>query len=303
MSLLRGPEHSLKFYTPNGGTELSTVATPWPADLGIIDTLMAVRSTHQDAPPDSSVAHLFRRTFLDPGDEHKEGADLLLPHMDRFGIAKAMIDVSEDDPVAVATVRDHPDRFISSFFIDPNDGNFGRAGIAALMSAIEALNVRAVTIGPSFYNPPVPIDDRRLFPVYARCEELGIPVFIMCGVPGPARPCAPQEVILIDAVCHFFPRLRVVMRHGGLPWVDLAISLMAKWPNLYYSTSAVAPKHYAPAIVQFANKRAPDRIMFAGYFPRGLSVQRTIEELRDVPFTAPVWPRFLRGNAMEVLGL
>jgi predicted TIM-barrel fold metal-dependent hydrolase len=269
----------------------------WPLDGRIIDTLMDIRPLPADG---SSVGHLFKRPVLGPEDEGREGADLLLPHMDRHGIGKALVEFQSDDAVAVATVTSYPDRFIPAYTVDPNRGV---QAIRELRAAVDKYDVRAVSLIPAFYKPPVPIDDRRAYPVYAACEEMGLPVFMTCGVPGPAVACEAQEVIRLDAVCHFFPTLKIVMRHGALPWIDLAISLMAKWPNLYYSTSAMAPKHYPQAIIDFANKRAPDRVIFAGYFPRGLSVERTMAELRQAPFAAEVWPRFLHDNARSVLGL
>ena len=271
----------------------------WKLDGGIIDTLMDVRPL-PEKEGGSSVGHLFKAPVLGPEDQGREGADLLLPHMDRHGIGKALIEFEPHDSVAVAAITSHPDRFVPAYTIDPNRGV---EAIRELRVAVERYDVRAVSLIPAFYNPPVPIDDRRAYPIYAACEEMGLPVFTTCGVPGPAVACEPQEVIRLDAVCHFFPTLKIVMRHGALPWIDLAISLMAKWPNLYYSTSAMAPKHYPQAIVDFANKRAPDRVIFAGYFPRGLSVERTMTELRQVPFTPEVWPRFLHDNARDVLGL
>jgi hypothetical protein len=114
---------------------------------------------------------------------------------------------------------------------------------------------------------------------------------------------APQHVALIDEVCWFFPELKFVMRHGAEPWVDLAVKLMLKYPNLYYMTSAFAPKHYPAAIIDYANTRGADKIMFAGYFPMGLSMERVFSELPQVPFKQSVWPKFLRDNALEVFRL
>ena len=112
-----------------------------------------------------------------------------------------------------------------------------------------------------------------------------------------------QKVEHLDEVCWFFPELKIVMRHGAEPWTDLAIKLMIKYPNLNYMTSAFAPKHYPKDIIHFANTRGGDQIMYAGYFPSGLSLERSMTELPDVPFRDHVWPRFLRENALEVLGL
>jgi predicted TIM-barrel fold metal-dependent hydrolase len=112
-----------------------------------------------------------------------------------------------------------------------------------------------------------------------------------------------QKVELIDEVMYDFPELTFVTRHGCEPWEDLAVKLMLKWPNLYYSTSAFAPKHYPKAIIDYANSRGADKIIYAGYFPMALSLERIMTELRNVGFKDEVWPKFLRGNAARVLKL
>ena len=104
-------------------------------------------------------------------------------------------------------------------------------------------------------------------------------------------------------MCWYFPELKVVIRHGGEPWTDLVVKLLLKWPNLYYSTSAFAPKHYPKDIIHFANTRGADKVMYAGYYAAGLSLDRIFEELPNVPFRDHVWPKFLRENAQKVFGL
>jgi len=94
-----------------------------------------------------------------------------------------------------------------------------------------------------------------------------------------------------------------VMRHGGEPWADLAWKLMLKYPNLYYMTSAFAPNHYPEEIIHFANTRGADKIMYAGYFPMGISLERSFRDLPNVPFKDDVWPKFLRQNAERVFKL
>ena len=92
-------------------------------------------------------------------------------------------------------------------------------------------------------------------------------------------------------------------RHGCEPWADLAVKLLLKWPNLYYSTSAFAPRYYPEAVVKFANTRGADKVMYAGYYPMGLSLDRIFKEMPDVPFRDHVWPKFLRENAERVFKL
>ena len=93
------------------------------------------------------------------------------------------------------------------------------------------------------------------------------------------------------------------MKHGAEPWTDLAVKLMLKYPNLYYSTSAFSPKHYPQAIVNYANTRGSEKIMYAGYFPMGLSLEKIFNELPKVKFKDEIWPKFLGGNAKKLFNL
>ena len=83
----------------------------------------------------------------------------------------------------------------------------------------------------------------------------------------------------------------------------MAWKLMLKYPNLHYMTSAFAPKHYPPDIIEFANTRGSGQVMYAGYFPMGLSLDRIFKEMPDVPLRDEVWPKFLRENAIRVFKL
>ena len=109
--------------------------------------------------------------------------------------------------------------------------------------------------------------------------------------------------MLFDSVMYDFPDLRFVTRHGCEPWEELAVKLMLKWPNLYYSTSAFAPKYYPEAIINYANTRGAEKILYAGYFPMGLHIDTIFDQLPSVPFRDHVWSKFLRENAARVLKL
>jgi len=223
-----------------------------------------------------------------------------LREMDRWGIAQGLIGVSEHDRLGNKAIADHPDRFIPSISGDPNGG---MDAVRYIRRMYETHGIRAVGFFPTGTHPQIAIDDRQMYPLYSTCIELGLPVFCCAGVPGPRLPMAPQLVERIDTVMYEFPELVFVTRHGCEPWTDLIVKLMLKWPNLYYSTSAFAPRYYPKAIVDYANSRGADKIMYAGYFPMGLSIERIMTEMRNVPFHDDVWPKFLRGNAAKVLGL
>jgi predicted TIM-barrel fold metal-dependent hydrolase len=223
-----------------------------------------------------------------------------LHEMDRWGVERGLIGVGEPGDIGELALKRHPDRFIPSGNADPNEG---MEGIRKIVRAYETWGIRAVGCFPSGTFPQVAINDKKMYPIYAKCVELGIPIFCCAGVPGPRLKFAPQHVELIDEVMYDFPELIFVTRHGCEPWTELAVKLMLKWPGLHYSTSAFAPKYYPKAVIDYANSRGADKIIYAGYFPMGLSLERIMSEMPRVPLNDDVWPKFLRGNAMRVLGI
>ena len=264
-------------------------------DVDVIDTMIWFPSPATKA---AKVEYLFKDDLALPAG--REPIEFTLEQMDRHGIGRAVVDV-DLDPVGRSALLAHPDRFIGSCVVDPNEG---MRSVRKIEDLHRELGIRAVSFSPMSLTPQVPIDDRRAYPVYAKCAELGIPVFITVGVPGPRVPMAAQRVDLLDEVCWFFPELKIITRHGGEPWSELMVKLLLKWPNLHYSTSAFAPKRYPQSIVDFANTRTgADKVLFAGYYAVGLSWDRIFAELADLPLHDDVWPRFLRDNALRVLGI
>jgi len=231
-----------------------------------------------------------------------EGADpieIALAEMDRCGVAVGMIG-SPYGEVAGRALREHPDRFVASLSVDPNDIT---GEVRRIRQAKDDHDIKAVTSFPAGCNPQVPVSDRRYYPIYQTCVDLDIPMVINAGIAGPRVPSACQDVMHFDQVCYDFAELRIVMRHGAEPWEELAVKLMLKWPGLHYMTSAFAPKYYPKAIIDYANTRGSEKVMYAGYYPMGLSLRRIFDEMPSVPLKPDVWPKFLRDNARRVFRL
>jgi predicted TIM-barrel fold metal-dependent hydrolase len=288
-----------------------------PDGIGVVDTMIGLPSADRrwwadsmsplllDTDSKTTFEHAASYMFKDlPPEAAADDADriaTLLREMDAHGIERGLIPVSFGDAASIRAVRAHPDRLLGSYLVDPNQG---METVRDLQRAVEDLGAVAAAFFPCGCVPQVPIDNKRVFPVYAKCVELDIPIFVNAGVPGPRVPMKAQKVSRLDQVCWFFPELRVVMRHGAEPWADLAVKLMVKWPNLFYSTSAFAPRYYPKAIVDFANSsRGAGKVMYAGYYPSGLTLERIFSELPELPFKPEVWPQFLRDNALAVLKL
>ncbi len=231
-------------------------------------------------------------------DEAVDPVGLTLVEMDRYRIRRGLVGV--DGEIGRRAVTEFPDRFVPIANVDPNDvvGEIRR-----LRDLHDEVGIRAIGAFPAGCAPPVPIDDAKFYPIYALCCEFDIPIFVCAGVPGPRLPMAPQHVERIDQVMYDFPELTFVTRHGCEPWEDLAVKLMLKWPGLHYSTSAFAPRYYPKAIIDYANSRGADKIIYAGYFPMGLTLERIFGDLPDVGFKDHVWPKFLHENAARILKL
>jgi len=279
-----------------------------PKDIGIIDTMIGfpandfsqydfIRKQLKDGSTDLDfpVEYMFKNV---PKELYgnKDPISVTLHEMDRFGIEIGLIGAGGD--VSLEALKTHSDRFVAQGSVDPNKG---KEGIRNMVRQYEEFGVRSFGAFNSGFDPQVGIDDELMYPIYDKCVELYVPIFSCAGVPGPRLPMWPQHVERIDKVMYDFPELVFVTRHGCEPWVDLAVKLMLKWPNLYYSTSAFAPKYYPKEIIEYANTRGSDKVIYAGYFPIGLSLERIRKDMPNVTFKDEVWPKFLRGNACKVL--
>jgi uncharacterized protein len=287
-----------------------------PTDVGIVDTMLGfphpnmqdvyrfITRQTKDRESKEEFAFPAEYMFKDVPETKLTGSEdpigVTLREMDLWGIDKALIGVGDPTGAGAEALKRHPDRFIPSSTADPNEG---MDGIRRLVKEYETFGVRAVGVFPAGTFPQVPINDKKMYPLYAKCVELSIPLFCCAGVPGPRLKAACQHVELIDEVMYDFPDLVFVTRHGCEPWTELAVKLMLKWPGLHYSTSAFAPKYYPKDIIDYANTRGADKIIYAGYFPMGLSLERIMTEMPQVGFKDEVWPKFLRTNALRVLGL
>ena len=279
-----------------------------PKGIGIVDTMIGfpandfsqydfIRKQLKDGSTDLDfpVEYMFKNV---PKELYgnKDPISVTLHEMDRFGVEIGLIGAGGD--VSRKALQTYPDRFVAQGGVDPNRG---KEGIQDMVRQYEEFGVRSFGAFNAGFNPQVGIDDELMYPIYEKCVELDVPIFSCAGVPGPRLPMWPQHVERIDKVMYDFPNLVFVTRHGCEPWVDLAVKLMLKWPNLYYSTSAFAPKYYPKEIIDYANTRGADKVIYAGYFPIGLSLERIMMDMQDVAFKEEVWPKFLRENACKVL--
>src|SRR5260370_10539571 len=115
------------------------------------------------------------------------------------------------------------------------------------------------------------------YPVAAKCAELGVPLTLNTGMPGPMRQGSIQAPHHVEALALAFPELTIVATHVGHPWHIEVIRLLAEYNNVFLVTSAWAPKHLPRELIEFIDGPGSGKVMWGSHYPL-LGFQRCIEE-------------------------
>jgi len=151
-------------------------------------------------------------------------------------------------------------------------------------------------------------NDKRLYPVYAKCQELGIPVTMHASVNFSIdRTIDFSRPIYIDEVACDFPDLKIVANHGGWPWVTEMVAIAWKHKNVYIEIGAVSPKYIGKAgtgwepLIVYGNSLLQDRVLFAT--DNMVPWKRCLEEFAALPLKDEVKKKWLGLNAQQLLNL
>jgi predicted TIM-barrel fold metal-dependent hydrolase len=149
----------------------------------------------------------------------------------------------------------------------------------------------------------LPPNDRRYYPLYAECIELGVPFCLQVGHAGPLCPSDPGRPIpYLDEVACEFPELKIVGGHIGYPWTQEMIALATKYPNVYIDTSAYKPSRYPPEFVQYLKAHGGKKILFGSNYPM-IQPGECLREVDSLELSEETRNLFLWGNAARVFGL
>jgi hypothetical protein len=229
--------------------------------------------------------------------------DLLLHEMGEAGVTMGVVigrnsgrygSLNNDDVAAI--VRDYPGRFIGAASIEPTNR---KTAAAQIESAIKA-GFRAINIEPGSYPLPLMVDDRRLYPVYAQCEDANIPVIIMAG--GSAGPDLSYTApVHLDRVAADFPDLKIVVSHGGWPWVHQVLHIAFRRPNIYLSPDQyLANMAGMDDYVRAADGFLADRFLYASSYPF-TPVKEYAAWFKKLPIRPDAMEKILFRNAAKLL--
>ncbi len=242
----------------------------------------------------------------------RSSVENMLLSMDEAGIDRAVIqaeyggsgDYHALNNAAASIAHDHADRFPAAFMclnplVDEDMVKVVEHGVKE--QGFRGVNIQAWAVRVSS-------TDSRFWPVYARCQELGLIVTIHSSISfNVDRVLDYSHVNHLDKIACDFPELKLVANHGGWPWVLEMIAVAWKHPNVYIELGGVSPKYFGTPgsgwepLMQYGNSLLQNQVLFAT--DSMLPHKRCVDELRALHLKNEVRDKWLGDNASRLLGL
>ncbi len=200
--------------------------------------------------------------------------------------------------------RQHGERYVGMAGVDPHQG----------MKAVRDLEFAIRELGMIGLNLPcfelgLAINDARMYPLYAKCIELDVPVVLHNGLnfstSSPIRNSHPQ---MLDDVMVHFPELTVIASPPGWPWIQELIAVAWRHRSVYIGLAAVRPKYLAVAgsgyepLLQYGCNVLKNQVLFGSAFPL-MTVEQALADLDALPLPDDIRRRWLHDNAVAALKL
>lgn len=221
--------------------------------------------------------------------------------MDAAGVAKSLIcawvaprNVMISNDEVAEFVAHAPQRLVGVGSVDISKP---MNAVREVRRCVQELGFKAVRVLPWLWE--LPPTDRRFYPVFAACCELGIPFCTQIGHTGPLMPSEVGRPIYLDQVALDFPELVIVGGHIGYPWTDEAIAVATKHENVFIDTSAYTTRRYPAALVDFMRGHGRDKVLFGTNYPMILPA-KALEHLDELDLDDVTKAAFLSNNAIRV---
>jgi predicted TIM-barrel fold metal-dependent hydrolase len=244
-------------------------------------------------------------------EEYCRSPKAFLKHMDAAGIDRAVLInyvapevigfTDEVNPFIAKYVKEDPRRLIPCGSIHPRH----TTNVLADVENIVRLGIRLIKIHPP-HQLLYPNDYLRgvneLEIIYRAAEANGIPVMFHTGTsifPGARNKYG--DPIYVDDVAVDFPRLKILLAHGGRPlWMETAFFLIRRHANVYLDISGIPPKtllKYFPRLDEIASKT-----LFGTDWPGpGVpDIKKNLDDFRALPLTPAVREQILEKTALAM---
>ena len=181
-----------------------------------------------------------------------------------------------------------------------------RASRRHLDRALTHLHLGGITIEPMFgMKPAGHPDQERLYPIYARCQELGgilgLTISRGSGHDQDLSYCGPVHV---DRIAGAFPELKIVVSHAFWPYALESCGVAFRRQHVYLLPdmySVGMPGHLA--WVELANTVSPEKVLFGSAFPI-VDIPALVRGYLALPFRSDdIREMVMYKNAARLLGI
>jgi len=234
--------------------------------------------------------------------------------LDEMGVEKAVIfNLDEETPSGLKglpndyyadVVKQYPNKFIGVAGIDPMKG---MAAVKEIRRSYD-LGLRGIGIRPFMFG--IPPHHAKMYPLYATCVELDIPIWFHTGINYSTNNMEVERPIYFDIVAQDFPELKIIAGHAGWPWIPEMMAVAWRNKNVYIDIASIEPKYLGmpgsgwETLMQLGNSVLQDKILFASTW---LFMGRTIKQLADgimeLPLKETVKKKWLYDNAARLFGI
>lgn len=262
----------------------------WDGAIAATGVQVKVRRDAQDAFADPAAMvdrldELGVATVLLPvGDVGRHGA------VDPFDFEHIAVRWEE----AEALVDHWPGRFAALALIDPERGMAGVREVKGRLSEPWVVGCYLHT-----HSWDRRLDHADYYPYYALGSELDVPVAMQAGTSGGLMASECGHPISIDRPALYFPATRFVLSHLGWPWVDEAVAMALKFPNVFLGTGAYPPRHWPPAATAFLRGPGRGKVLFGSNFPT-VGHRHALAQLGELELDPEVESALLGGTARRV---
>ena len=176
--------------------------------------------------------------------------------------------------------------------------------VAELEDALKK-GIRGANFEPGYRTKnggPTTIDNADFYPIYETMQDAGFPLQIQTGAfAGIDNWGAANEIWRMDSVMKKFPRLRLVLAHGGYPSITEVLALALKHPSV-----TICPDVYVfwpgGQLYQQNLELLQDQFVYGSAFPFG-NIDTTLEQTLALPVSDKVMEKYLYTNASRLLKL
>jgi predicted TIM-barrel fold metal-dependent hydrolase len=144
-----------------------------------------------------------------------------------------------------------------------------------------------------------PFDHADYYPFYALCGERGVPAVMQAGTSGGLMASECGRPIGIDRPAIYFRETSFVLSHTGWPWVDEAVAMALKFPNVYLGTAAYPPVHWPPPLVEFLRRPGRSKMLFGTNFPT-VGHRHALSQIDGLGLSEEAKAGLLGGNARGI---